>query len=250
MFENLKTDASIAEEKDVLGGGRPLYDTDVYPAKVTMAYGKKSDGGAMAVALTLDLGDGREFSKDVYMTNKAGQNFYERDGEKHYLPGFNLINSLCLLTTGQEISALTPETKTVKVYNKEAKAEVPTPVPVLADLLGKEIMVGIERVLDDKTVKNESTGKYDPTGETMEVNEIAKFFCAREGFVGMTQTEIKAARGGNAPAVLFKDQWLEKNKGKVRNKAKGAAAAGTAGAPGGAGAASSAAKKPTNSLFG
>lgn len=249
MFENLTTDSSIAEDKDVLGGGRQLFDTDVYRATVGMAYGKKSDGGALAVALTFKLADGREFQKDVYTTNRNGQNFYERDGAKHYLPGFNLVNSLCLLTTGKELSQLPIETKTVKVWNKDSKAEVPTPVPVLVDLIGKECYVAIERLIEDKTAKNDSTGAYEPTGEIVEANDLAKIFCAREGFDGMTQTEIKAARDGKAPEVLFKDQWVEKYKGQVRNKAKGAAAGGNAGAPRAGAPKPAAAAKPTSSLF-
>lgn len=248
MFENLKTDAAIkGQETDTLGG-RQLFDTNVYSGKVTMAYGKKSDGGALALALTFKFDDGKEFSKDVYMTNKQGQNFYERDGEKHYLPGFNLINSLCLLTTGKEISALPTETKSVKVYSKEASAEVPTQVPVVTDLLGQDIKIAIERIIDDKTEKTDAG--YVPTGDTIEVNEIAKFFCAREGFEGMTQTEVKAARDGNKPTELHMDKWIAKNKGQVRNKAKGAAAGGNAGKPSAGGAPSAAQKKPTTSLFG
>jgi hypothetical protein len=249
MFENLKTDSAIkGQETDNLGG-RQLFDTNVYPGKITMAYAKKSDSGAMALALTVKLEDGREFSKDTYVTNKLGQNYYERDGEKHYLPGFNLVNSLCLLTTGQELSALAHETKTVKVYNSEAKAEVPTPVPVMVDLLGQDIIIAIERVIDDKQTKGDD-GKYYPTGETVEVNEIAKFFCAKEGYEGLTQTEIKDKRAGKELDGRFMDKWLEKNKGQVRNKAKGAAAGGAAGKPSAAGAAGAPAKKPTSSLFG
>jgi hypothetical protein len=247
MFENLKTSTEIQDEKDVLGGGRTLFDTDVYKGVITMAYGKKSDGGAMALALTVKFDDGREFSKDVYMSNKKGENFYiDKDGEKHYLPGFNLINSLCLLTTGVEVSQSPHEKKMVKVYNFDSKADVPTEVPVLVDLIGKEAMFAIEKITDDK--KTKVGDDYVATGETVEVNDIVKIFCTRDGFEGMTQTEIKAARGGNKPEVLYKDQWLEKNKGKVRNKAKGAAAGGNTGAPSAAGA--GAAKKPTNSLFG
>lgn len=249
MFENLKTDSAIkGQETDNLGG-RQLFDTNAYKGKVTMAYAKKSEGGALALALTVKFDDGREFSKDIYMTNKQGQNFYERDGEKHYLPGFNLVNSLCLLTTGQEISMLPTETKTVKVYNSDAKAEVPTPVPVVVDLIGQDVIVAIERLIDDKTEKGDD-GKYYPTGDTIEVNEIAKFFCAREGFEGMTQTEVKDSRDGKAPDELFMTKWLNKNKGQIRNKAKGAKEGGSGKPSAGGAAGAPAQKKPTSSLFG
>ena len=139
------------------------------------------------------------------------------------------------------------EQKVVNVYSSEAKAEVPTKVDVLVDLLGKDILVGVIKQTVDKTRKNEATGQYDPTGETRDENEIDKLFRARDR---MTTAEIRA----QAPEAVFAATWESKWAGKTKDKTK--KAGGTAGVPKGTSAAfagaqaAAAAKKPATSLFG
>lgn len=240
-LKNLTTDASIADEKDSVGGGGPL-DSNTYNATVAMAYVTTSAGGATGLVLNLKTDTGREIRQTLWMTSgkaKGGNNFYvDKDGEKHYLPGFLAANSLALLTVGKEISDVETEMKVVNVYNKDAKAEVPTKVEVLVELLNKEVIVGLIKQKVDKTVKNESTGEYVATGETREENEIDKFFRARDR---MTTAEIRAG----AEEASFIDTWTKKWIGQIRDKAKGASAnGGTAGAP-----KTSVSTKPKTSLF-
>lgn len=242
MLANLATDSSIADEKDSVGSGGPL-DSGLYNTTVSMAYLTKSSGGALGLVLTLKTDTGREIRQTLWMTSgtaKGCKNYYEKDGEKFYLPGFNHANSLALLTVGKEISALDTETKVVNVYSPEAKAEVPTKVEVPMDLLNKEIIVGVIRQTVDKTAKNDA-GVYVPTGETRDENEIDKLFRASDS---KTTSEIRA----QVEEAAFIKTWSGKWSGKTRDKSKGAAGAGTAGAPKAAGAAP-AAKKPTTSLF-
>ena len=242
LLSNLSTDASVTEEKDSVGSSGPL-DSGLYKSTVALAYVTKSAGGAMGLVLNLKTEAGRELRQTLWMTSgtaKGGKNYYEKDGEKFYLPGFNHANSLALLTCGKEISQLDTETKVVNVYSAEAKSEVPTKVEMLMDLLGKEIIVGVLRQTVDKTKKNEATGTYEPTGETRDENEIDKLFRARDR---MTTAEIKA----QAEAASFIDTWDAKHTGTVKMKSKGAS--GTPGAPKAAGAPAAAAKKPTTSLF-
>jgi hypothetical protein len=246
LLKNLKTDSSIAGEKDQLGGGG-VFDSGYYNFIVTMAYLQESSGGALGLFLTLkDKASGRELRNTQYLTggrDKGQKNYYEKDGEKNYLPGFLIGNSLAMLTTGKEISDLDTEEKVVSIYNFDAKADVPTKVPVLVDLLGKEINAGVLRVTEDKTKKNEADGKYYPTGETRDVNELDKFFCAREGYEHFTTAEIKA----KAEKPEFYAAWTEKNAGKTRVKA--GKQSGTAGAPAKSGAPAGGGK-PASSLFG
>lgn len=242
MLATLTTDSSIADEKDSVGGNGPL-ESGLYTAKVALAYITKSAGGALGLVLNFKTEAGKEIRQTLWMTSgtaKGCKNYYEKDGEKHYLPGFNHANSLALLTVGKEISALETETKVVNVYSAEAKAEVPTKVEMLMDLLGQDIIVGLIKQTVDKTKKNESTGVYEPTGETRDENEIDKLFRARDR---MTTAEIRA----QAETATFIDTWDAKFSGQTRMKAKGAA--GTAGAPKAAAGAPAAAKKPTTSLF-
>lgn len=247
LLANLASDSTIADEKDSVGGSGPL-DSGLYGFAVSLAYLSKSDGGAMALNVHLKSEAGKELRQQFWMTSgtaKGCKNYYEKDGEKHYLPGFIQANALCLLTVGKEISQMDTETKVVNLYSKEAKAEVPTKVEVLVDLLGKEIIAGVIKQTVDKTKKNEATGQYEATGETREENEIDKFFRASDR---KTTAEIRA----QADEAVFINTWDQKWTGKVKDRAKGSPA-GLPGVPklGGApGAAAAATKKPTTSLFG
>jgi hypothetical protein len=241
LLANLSTDSSIANEKDSIGSSGPV-DSGLYNCTIAMAHINKSAGGALGLVLTLKTEAGKEVRQTLWMTSgtaKGCKNYYEKDGEKHYLPGFTHANSLCLLATGKEISALETETKVINLYSAEAKAEVPTKAEVLMDLIGQEIIVGLIKQTVDKTKKNESTGTYEATGETREENEIDKFFRAKDR---MTTAEIRA----QAEEATFIESWDKKWSGKVKDRAKGAAG-GLAGVPKLGGAPAS--KKPTNSLF-
>lgn len=242
LLSNLTSDASIADEKDILGGGSRVLNSGLYNFKVVHAFVTKSDGGAVGLVLNLKA-DAGELRQTLWMTSgtaKGCKNYYEKDGERHYLPGYLMANALCLLTVGKEISQLETESKVIPLYNTEAKAEVPTKVEMLTDLLGQEILAGVIKQKVDKTKKNPTTGTYEATGETREENEIDKFFRARDR---MTTAEIRA----KAETATFADTWVAKWEGKERDKSKGAAAAGTAGLPG---KAPTAAAKPATSLFG
>ena len=249
LLANLKSDDSIANERDSVGGNR-LLDTGVYKFTVQHAYATKSAGGAIGLVVNLKATTGQELRQTFWMTSgtaKGCKNYYEdKNGDKQYLPGFTLANSLCLLTVGQEISGLDTEQKVIPLYNPETKSELPTKVDMLMDLVGKEVLAAVFKQIVDKTKKNEATGMYEPTGETREENEIDKFFRERDR---MTTAEIRA----QAESATFINTWLTKNEGQVRDRSKGASAnggnnaKGTAGLP--AGNAASANKKPATSLF-
>lgn len=244
LLANLSTDQSIAEEKDVIGGGSRVLESDVYPFTVQHAYISKSDGGAVALNVLLKNDQNQQVRQQFWMTSstaKGGKNFYEKDGQKNYLPGFVMANSLCLLTAGKEISQLETEEKVIPLYNKDAKTEVPTKVQMLMDIVGKEILAAVIKQTVDKTKKNTATGAYEPTGETRDENEVEKFFRARDR---MTTAEIRA----QAETAVFIDTWISTWKGKTKEKAKGTAAAGAAGLPG-AKTAAPASTKPNTSLF-
>ena len=246
LLANLASDASIADEKDSIGGSGPL-DSGLYNCTVSMAHINKASSGALGLVLTLKTSDNKEVRQTLWMTSgtaKGSKNYYEdRNGEKHYLPGFIAANALSLLTVGKEISQLDTETKVINLYSPEAKSEVPTKVEVLMDLLGQEIIAGVIKQTVDKTKKNEATGQYEATGETRDENEIDKVFRAKDR---MTTAEIRA----QAEEATFINAWDQKWTGKVKDRAKGA----TSGLPGvpklGAAPAATGTKKPTTSLFG
>lgn len=234
IFSNLDTN-NVQQDKDSLGGYQPL-DSDIYTAKVKAAYVTTSRSGAAAVNLVADI-NGREYREQLWITNKEGKPYYvsKHNGEKVFLPGYTIINDLCMCTVGKELKEVDAEPRTFKIYDYEAKQEVPKEVPTILELLGQEVDLGILREIVDKNVKNDS-GAYVPNGETRDVNVINKVFHTA------THKTVNEAREGKTEAEFY-EKWLKQNKGVVRNRAKGAGNAantGTAGAP----------KKTTKSLFG
>jgi hypothetical protein len=244
-LKNFASDESIANETDrVGGGGGGVLESGVYPVEIKLAYVTKSEGGATGVVFQGETEHGRTVRETLWIssgTAKGCKNYYEKDGQKHYLPGFLIANSIALLAAGTELSDLDTETKVVGVYNSEAKAEVPTKVEMITGLIGKNVILGVLKVTEDKNVKDAS-GNYVPSGETRDTNTIDKVFRASDR---KTTQEIRTG----VETAAFIDTWLTANEGKVRNKAKGAAAGGTAGAPKAAAGAAAGSAKPKTSLF-
>lgn len=236
LLKNLETKANVEGEKDVLGGGGVL-DTNVYPMKVKVAYFTSAASGAVAINLQGDV-DGKEVRQQFWVlsgNDKGNKNTYTKDGKEYYLPSFLTANSLALLTVGKELSQLDVEKKVIKLYDFDAKEERPTEVDVLVELTGQLIQAGIQKQTVDKNEKGDD-GKYYPTGETREINEIVKFFRYDDG---LTVPEIEKG----VTEAKFKDDWVAKWAGKVINKAKGNKDGAKTGLPSGG------AKTGTSSLF-
>lgn len=232
------TSDQIENETDTLGGGGPL-DSDIYEFNIDMAYVIKSKGGATAIVLDLTTGK-KELKQTLWVSSgdaKGNKNYYENDaGEKNYLPGFNLAESLCLLTVAKPLSEMVDEEKLVNIYDYDQKKDVPTKVPVLTELLNQKVYGAVFRQTVDKK-KNDGNGNYVATGETREENELVKFFRIKDK---MTTAEVRAA----ASEAAFFDSWKEKFANTVRDRSTKNATSGTAGAPQANGSA-----QPTKSLF-
>jgi hypothetical protein len=231
VFGNMSTEGYGTEE-DRLGGGGTV-ETDFYIGKIKMAYvGKsKAEGSnSSAVVLEIDLPQGKgvfNYRESIYVTNRDGVNTYDdknQAGVKHLLPGWQSIDALCMIVTGSDLKNQTMETKSVGIYDFESKKDVATEVPVLTDLIGQEIGLGILKILED--VQKKENGKYVNTGETREKNEIDKFFHPE-----LLITLSEGLAGQETPT--FQPAWLEKNKGKTKDKTdkKGGAKKGAPGKP-------------------
>jgi hypothetical protein len=242
MFNNLKTDG-LEQSEDRLGGGGVI-DTNAYDATIKLAYGIESTGGAKGVVLIADI-NGRDYRETVYVTNRAGENFFlNRDDKtkKVPLPGFTIVDDICLCATGASLSEQPVEEKTVKIYDFEERKELPKSVPVLVDLIGKPVTLGIFRNMENK---NEKQGdKYVATAETRETNNIEKVF--------HTETKLTTAEARQGmSAGEFYDKWVERNKGQVRDRREiKDGEAGKAGRPGGPPQAGASGTAPKKSLFG
>lgn len=213
-LSKFKENENAEGEKDVLGGGGYLVDSDAYDSTIEIAYLGQAESGANSLTVVLNLGDNKKVRETIWFTNKQGGTTFEKDGKVSNLPGFNQVNGLCLLGAGKSLSECTVGKATYPVWDSNAGKELPKEVEVLEELKDQKIVAGILHVIEDKQKKNEATGKYEPTGETREVNTIDKFF--QEG-TRRTVTEIKA---GEEKGV-FIDAWIEKKQGQVINKAKG-----------------------------
>lgn len=243
MFGGL-TSNDLEEGRDVVGGSF-LKDSNIYDATIKVAYGTVSKKGAKAVALELDI-DGTNYRETVYVTNAAGENFYlTPDKKKAQLPGFNLINDMCRLAADLELHQVSTEDRTLKIYDADAKQELPKSVPVLVDLIGKKVKVALLRKLENKTEKNDQTGEYDPIPDTRESNEVSKFLFAEDG-----RTVLEISKG--VATAVFAEAWLKANEGKTRDLRKikdGDTSGSGSGRPDKGAPTAGGEKKATNSLF-
>lgn len=238
LFGNLTT-SGLEESEDRLGGGFKPLNTDIYNVKVKVLYAGQADSGAKNCTVVAILPDGKEYRETIYITNKKGENFFlnkDDQTKKVPLPGFTTIDDICLAATGFPLAEQPFEEKVLKIYDFEQKKEVPTKVMVAVEVCDKEVSLAIQHVLEDKTKKNDQTGEYEATGETRELNQIAKVF--------HTESRVTMAEARSGQDAAFWDSWLERNKDKPYDKRKGAApgagkpagkppTAGGAGAPAG-----------------
>lgn len=252
LFENL-TSEGLEQTQDRLGGFQVL-ESGAYTGTIKVAYaGKAAQSNAQNVTFILTLEDGREYSETFWITNKNNENFFrnKQDNTKKIpLPGFTMVDDICLMTTNKSLAEQTVEEKVVNIYDPEERKQMPKGVPVLVETLGKQITFGIIKQLENKSEKD-ANGTYVPTPETREVNVTDKVFHYPTGL-----TVVEARNGGKAAEdAVFYAAWVEKNKGrtadrrKIKDGAPGAAGARN-GKPGGPPQASNQGPAKTSSLFG
>lgn len=210
LFGHLSSEG-LEEATDRLGGFQP-FDTDAYTGKIKLAYAGQSDGGARNVTLVVDFG-GREYRETIYVTNKKGENFFlnkQDNSKKVPLPGFTTVDDICLVTTGKPLAEQQGEDKVVNIYDRDAGREIPKTVPMLVELLDKDVTLGIVRQLENKSEKD-ANGQYQPIADTREVNFIDKVF-----HTGTKMTVVEAKNG--ADTATFYNSWVERNRGETRDK--------------------------------
>lgn len=235
--------AKIEQESDRLAGNF-IWDTDAYLVTINAAYAGKAGSGASSMTFEVTGADGRKFKFVEWVTSgdaKGNKPYFEKDGQKSYLAGYNRSNAIALLTCEKELHALKFEEKHVKIRNNTTKTDVLTPVQMAVEMIGKQVILGIakqevNKQKDSGTLDGNGKKVYVDTAETRFVNEVDKIFYAKDK---RTIAELRA----KTPEADFYDKWVEANKGKVINKVKAVAAGATAGAPGAANEA------PTDSLF-
>lgn len=197
-----------AEKVSDFSGKRTL-DSNVYEGTVRMAFAGQSANGAAFVTLDILLDNGKTYKETIYVSNRDGDNTYVDKNKKiQYLPGFLTVNQLCLLGTGKDLFELedTVETKTVKLYDFDVKAEVNTDVPSIEGLRGAKVLLAIVEYEEAKKAKQGN--EYLPTGEIAIRNQIDKVYD-----LDTKQTYVEKVEGKEATQH---DSWISYNKGKVR----------------------------------
>lgn len=238
LMKKIKNTEVDVKEKDTLGGMQ-LFETNVYDFEIKMAYVEQSSGGALGATLVLETEAGQNYRETIYFTNKKGETFFTNSkGETQHLPGFNLLNSITMLTIQTELTDMDTEERVVKAWDSDAKAEINKNVDAFVDLIGQRIKLAVEKQLQDKQVKVD--GEYVNSGETVERNAIVKAF-HHEKLVTLTEALAKIE-------PEFLDKWVAKNQGKLIDKTKKDKNGPAKGAPAAAGEAK-AAKAKGKSLF-
>jgi len=217
----LEADVESTNE-DVLGGGGFTLDTGLYAMIVDNAYLDRSSGGAMNINLHLKkkAGGNQVYRQTIYITSGEAKGklpyYVGKDGKKHPLPGYSLVNLIHKITTGKPLNEIAPEKKIVKLWDFDASAEVPREVPVVVEMVGQEILVGMHKVRENK--RAQQGGEWVDTNEAREFNEINKVFYPD----GFTVSE-KAAEADEA---AFVTKWEGANASDyVRDKFKPVAGA-------------------------
>lgn len=236
VLANLNYDENITKETDSVGGNFRVFDSKIYDAVIKMAYIQTAPSGAVGINCTFAV-DGSEFKETYWVTGRNGQNYYvdKNSGDKKYLGGFIQADAICCLAAKCPLSAAETETKMVRLYNKDAGADVPTKVDALIDLIDKPIKLGIVKQLVFKQKKTEKG--YVDTEETKEESVTDKVFRASDF---KTTAEIRA----KAETAEFHKAWSTKWEGNTKDRTKKKGAAGKAGVP-----TTTAAVKPSSSLF-
>ena len=236
LLKNLTKNENIKDEveKDYIGGSKVL-SSGLYTGLITLAYLTASASGATGLVLEVKTANDETIKQTLWMTSKAGKNYYEKDGKQHYLPGYLMAQSLITMLLNKSIDNVKLETKVVNIYNFESKDEVATKVEMITEILNKSITLGVIKQTVDKTAKGQD-GQYKPTGEVREENEINKFFRAADG---KTNSEI-LEEGSEA---TFIKTWESKWKDIVRDKTTKQVGGKNPSKPG------TTASKPSESLF-
>ena len=217
MFGNIDR-SKIEDTGDTLGGGgfQPK-ESNIYLADIKVMYVTESAAGAKAVNVELELEDGSNYRETIYVTNRNGDVTFEKDGKVFPLPGFKLIDEMCLIASGKDLTQQDFQPKTLKLYDFESRSEIPREVPVSMDTVGQKIAVAIQQVRENKQTKG-GDGKYHATSEERVYNTIQSVFHPEHK---VTVSEARAEKEAG-----FWDAWLKKWEGKVNDKYKEVAQSG------------------------
>ena len=208
IFGTGSTGSKVEKEQDFSGKGK--ITSGAYEADIKMAFAGQAKSGARFVTLQLKLDNGQLHNETIYLTNKEGKNTYMKDDKEFYLPGFLLVNNIAIMACEKGLHELADEveTRTVKLYDFDAKKELPTDVPAIVPLIGKRILVTILEEEYEKQKLNDTTKKYEGTGEYAVKNSLVKVYDLETKKTAVELRDNKDATNLEA--------WLNNNEGKLK----------------------------------
>ena len=147
------TTEGMERQADTLGGGKVLLPTDIYKLHVKYAYLGESSGGALSITVVGSV-NGGDYSETFWITNKEKKQYYmSKNGKKVPLPGFTIIEDMCLFATGKSLSQQNTIDKIIEKYDPETSSMQKASVPVVEGLLDKDVLVAISQVKEFKRKK-------------------------------------------------------------------------------------------------
>ena len=196
-------------------------DSGVYQGTIKNAFIGKSSGGATSVSLEVKLDSGKTIFETIYVTNKQGDNTYEKDGVIGYLPGFLTVNQIALFATGKDLYELEPEMeeRIVKQYDSKAGKQVDKPAMVIVPLLEQPILVAIKEVRENKTKAGDGNKRITLADERV-FNTIDKVF---HPSTFHTQAELEQEK-----EAAYLESWKKDNEGKLDDRYKSVESANSA----------------------
>lgn len=196
-------------------------DSGVYQGTVKNAFIGKSSGGATSVSLEVKLDSGKTIFETIYVTNREGNNTYEKEGVIGYLPGFLTVNQIVLFATGKDLFELESELeeRIVKQYDSKAGKQVDKPAMVIVPLLEQPILIAIKEVRENKTKAGDGN-KRITLAEDRVYNTIDKVF---HPSTFHTQAELEQDK-----EATYIETWKKDNEGKLDDRYKSVESANSA----------------------
>lgn len=202
----LGADVEKQEEDVIVTGGGFTLDTGLYPMVIENAYLEKTDSGAMMmhVHLKRKAGGNQVYRfKNCIVSGDAKGNkptyFDAKTKKNRPLPGYSQMDQICKIAADIPLSQIEPEKKLIKLWDFDVGAEVPREMPVVTQIIGQEILAGIQFRRENKRANQ--NGEWVDTNEAREFNELDKVFYPD----GFTVTE-KAAE---AEEAVFVEKWAK-----------------------------------------
>lgn len=200
----------VVENEERIGGWT-ADESGIQLAMFTEAFLTESKNGAYALNLKSVDKDQNERSYQIYFTNRNKEVFYsdKKTGDKRMLPGYQLINNICLAACGktfQEVAAASKK-KVIDLYDRESRKEIPTETTTYPAMCKKVLKLGVIKISKNKYVKGKEVN------ERVEVNEINMVFRKADDL-----TPKEASEKAKEPKAYAK--WVKYWDGRVKDEFK------------------------------